>query len=171
MKKNVIIIIPCIVLLCIVGAAWVVNPPWFDLFIRPPRFVEIELEEVAFSYFEPSEHIHTVLGRHWFEITTPGAAENLAMRYGLILPDIDFEIEMFVVSMGSELEFLDYDLNEPTYRERGKYIGFPVFSRDRVYDLIVVYRADRVPITNAEGAGFITPYMGRGREDGSWGWS
>jgi hypothetical protein len=140
------------------------------MIINPPMFVEIELEEVAFRYFEPTEYIIAVWGVRWNTIVTQNSAHSLAQKFDLVLPDIDLENEMFIVSMGSELERLDFDLNEPRYRERGEFIGFPVFSRNYTYDLIVVYRTDIMRITNAEGAGFITPYMGRGREHGAWGW-
>jgi hypothetical protein len=168
---KIIIFVVCIFVLIINPILNAFLPyGWFDMVIHPPRFVEIELEEVAFSYFEPSEHIRPVIGAHWDIIGIQERANTIACQFDLILPNIDFETEMFIVSMGSELERLDFDLNDPRYRERGEFIGFPVFSRNFTYDLIVVYRTDVMRITDAERAGFITPYMGRGREHGNWGW-
>ena len=169
--KEAIIITSCIAALIILPLVNSLLPHgWFDMLIHPPQFVELELEQVAFSYFEPTGDIPAVRGVGWDVLVTQNCARDLAQRFDLVLPDIDLETEMFIVSFGSELKRLDFDLNEPRYRRLGEFIGFPVFSRNYTYDLIVVYRTDKIRITHADGAGFRTPYMGRGRGHGPWSW-
>lgn len=134
---------------------------WLGLLINPPRFVEIELEKVALIYFEPSDDTPEVRFRpHWWLVGTKESADDLAMRYALDLPNIDFEKNMFVVAFGSKIERLDYDENEPAgSRPSGVHIGYTLFAHEEPENIIVVYKAEKIQIMPAE----FPHFMGRGR--------
>ena len=110
------------------------------------NFGELYLEKVAISYFEPSAEIPSIgFFPRWQDIRTQEAADNFITRYGINLPEIDFETEMFIVSFGSELEYFRYVLSAPGGAEgRGVYNIHTSFRREIPDNIIIVYRTSRI---------------------------
>ena len=162
--KDKIILTICIVVPVVSVLLHIVLPHgWFSMIINPPRFVEIELEKFAISYFEPSDETPEVRFRpHWYTINNQERADRLAARYALDLPEIDFEREMFVVALGSKIERLDYDENAPAgcmCRSGSWHTAFAFFVQDEPENVVVVYRTEKIDIMHSE----ITNYWGRRR--------
>ena len=65
---------------------------------------------------------HEVSYPYWYTLTTIDDKSSFQEKYDVYLPEIDFEKEMFLVSHGSAIVQMDYNLREPTLKTRGKYI-------------------------------------------------
>lgn len=100
---------------------------------------------------------------YWVAIYNIEEMEKNEKKYGIILPSIDFNDEMFEVSYGAKLTKLDYSTMDLTYMERGEYIGFPEFS-EKEKNVIYLYKAKKVPLADKEKLGYSPEYRGKYRE-------
>ena len=100
---------------------------------------------------------------YWATKTTLESKIAFQEAYDIQLPEIDFEKEMFLVSYGSAIVQMDYNLREPTLKTKGKYVGFTQFD-ETVSDCIFVYRTSLIPIIDVELAGYTPDYNGEYRE-------
>ena len=99
---------------------------------------------------------------HWSAVYEPEKVKNIENTYGVDL-NIDLKENMLIVSYGAELNSLDYNTLESSYRSRGKYIGFPVFKNIRK-SAVYFYSCKAVPIMNTEVARFSPWYNGEYRK-------
>lgn len=98
---------------------------------------------------------------YWTNITNRQQAEDIKKRFNWDLPDIDFEKEMFIISYGSELESLRYNLKESTFKTRGKYIGFPYFKQENSENAVFIYQTGFIPLMDTDVAGYPPDYKGK----------
>ena len=97
---------------------------------------------------------------YWMCITDREQFERITKKYNWDLPDIDFGTEMYIISYGSELENLRYNLKESTYKTRGKYIGFPYFKQEDSENEVFIYRTSLIPLMDTDMAGYPPDYKG-----------
>ena len=102
-----------------------------------------------------------MLDPYWVSITSKEVSEKFEAKYNLGLPNIDYEKEMFIISFGSELECIKYNVKEPSFRSRGKYIGFAYFANEKQEGVMFVYTTSRVPLMGTDEAGFSPDYKGK----------
>ena len=85
--------------------------------------------------------------------------EYFEEEYGVSLQDVDLQNEMIVVSHNAELEDMDYNLRESTYKSRGHYIGFAHFGK-RAPNTVILYKTQNVPFFIQDEGGFPPDYDG-----------
>lgn len=98
---------------------------------------------------------------YWMSITNKEQIEDIIKKFNWNLPDIDFGKEMFIISYGSELESLRYNLKESTFKTRGKYIGFPDFKQEKSENVVFIYRTSFIPLMDTDVAGYPPNYKGK----------
>lgn len=98
---------------------------------------------------------------YWMSIDSREQVEDIIKKFNWDLPDIDFGKEMFIISYGSELENLGYNLKESTFKTRGKYIGFPCFKQEKSGNMVFIYRTTFIPLMNTDAAGYPPNYKGK----------
>ncbi len=128
---------------------------YVNLYVSAYR--EIQLIEIN-DY--KSEEIY-VENPYWQALYDEESINLLNKKYGTDI-NIDLKKYMLIVSYGAELEKLDYNKLEATYRDRGSYIGFPNYG-DIQKNTVFFYQADYVPIMNTDVAGYAPEYNGKYR--------
>ena len=118
----------------------------------------IELNEITQCIYEDE-----IFKPHWYTITNQTALKLCEEKYKVDLPEIDFQSEMFIISIGDRLISMDYNLKESTYRTRDHYIGFPVFSGE-VKSMVYIYKTSFVPLFPAEIGGYPPEYIEKYRK-------
>lgn len=98
---------------------------------------------------------------YWVSITNQEQWTNIENKFNWNLPNIDFEKEMFIIAYGSELKGLRYNIKEPTFKTRGKYIGFPQFKQEKSENVVFVYRTIFIPLMDTDVAGYSPDYRGK----------
>ena len=119
---------------------------------------EIELREIAqcSDVFLASDY------PHWTSLTNPETIKNIETKFGVTLSNIDLQSNMIIVSYGAELESIDYNVQESTFKDRGYYIGFPHYGKLES-NTVFLYEAESVPIFDTDVAGFSADYKGKYR--------
>lgn len=128
-----------------------------DLWIYRGGFQDVYLKQVAHQNIDMSKNQKP----YWVSITTQPQSEFFKKRYRLELPDIDFKTEMFILSFGSELESLKYNVRDKRFLTRKKYLAFPHFQREDSINIVYIYVAETVPLMDTDEAGFPPDYKGR----------
>jgi len=161
MKKNEII---CIVFIWIISFIITTIVIAYKI-INRPIFQQIHLEKIGECYWELeyTESSKYPIGPYWNTIEISEGYERFQKKENMSLPMVNFEKEMIVLAYGSEFESFDYDLNEPSFKMRGRYIGYEYFKRIISEPKIYIYKTDKIPLMNAEEGCFSPEYKGRGR--------
>lgn len=155
LKKKTFVLI--IVFLGILFLAFTWKLVYKHMYIN--SYKDIVLEEESHWYVDDLN----VEVPYWVAVYDMEETEKKEKKYGILLPNIDFNDEMFVVSYGAKLTKLDYSTMDLTYMERGEYIGFPEFSV-KEKNVIYLYRAKKVPLVDKEKLGYPPEYRGKYRE-------
>lgn len=150
MKKYIIYIL--VVVIVITMCMYIYKRTYIN------SYEEIKLEKIA-VYEDESLDLHSPC---WVAVTTEEVINNIETKYMLDLSGIDLKNHMLIMSYGSELTSLDYNLKESTYLNRGHYIGYSNFEKTKS-NRIFFYKASFVPIFDVEAAGFPPDYKGRYR--------
>lgn len=120
-------------------------------------YKKIQLKEI-YSYKSEEIYIETP---YWYTVYDEESINMLVKKYGIDI-NVDLQNNMLIVSYGAELEGLDYNTLESTYRHRGSYVAFPHYG-DIQKNTVWFYQSNSVPIMNTDIAGYSPEYNGKYR--------
>ena len=151
-KRMIWIIVVIVTIVITVASYKLINKIQYQQSYR-----DVDLYAITYYTFDMSKNPTP----YWMSITSREQVEYIIKDFNWDLPDIDFGKEMFIISYGSELENLRYNLKEPVFKTQGKYIGFPYFKQEKSEDIVFIYRTTSVPLMDTDMAGYPPNYRGK----------
>ncbi|MDP4153640.1 MAG: hypothetical protein Q8865_09430 [Bacillota bacterium] len=109
--------------------------------------------EVKLNYFTQIDYDMTNKpDSFWIPVRKEEELLEIDKINSIDLPSVDFNKEILTLSYGKKLEHLKYNLREPEFKTRGKYIGFSYFEQGDLQNKIFIYKIDKIPLMNTDEA-------------------